>query len=89
MKMMAGTDFTSVSKTRYYQEDLYKLEFIALDSQSTIRKVIDAVLSRCEIDTHRLKVEMELNSIEAIKNAVNREVGRCFVSLSAIPKSYK
>jgi len=65
-------------------EDLYKLEFIALDSQSTIRKVIDAVLSRCEIDTHRLKVEMELNSIEAIKNAV--QSGRCFFSLRQSPK---
>jgi len=31
------------------KEDLYKLEFIALDSQSTIRKVIDSVLSRCEM----------------------------------------
>ncbi len=69
-----------------YKEDLYKLQFIALDSQSTIRKVIDAVLTRCEIDTHRLKVEMELNSIEAIKNAVQSGLGAAFVSLSAIAK---
>jgi DNA-binding transcriptional LysR family regulator len=69
-----------------HKEDLYKLEFIALDSQSTIRKVIDSVLSRCEIDTHRLKVEMELNSIEAIKNAVQSGLGAAFVSLSAISK---
>jgi len=60
------------------------LEFIALDSQSTIRKVIDSVLS-CEIDTHRLKVEMELNSIEAIKMQFN-QVGAAFVSTSAISK---
>jgi len=44
-----------------------------------------AVLSRCEIDTHRLKVEMELNSIEAIKNAVQSD-WRCFCLLSAIAK---
>lgn len=68
------------------KEDLYKLQFIALDSQSTIRKVIDQVLSRCEIDTRRLKVEMELNSIEAIKNAVQSGLGAAFVSLSAIAK---
>lgn len=68
------------------REDLYKLQFIALDSQSTIRKVIDQVLSRCDIDTKRLKVEMELNSIEAIKNAVQAGLGAAFVSLSAIEK---
>lgn len=68
------------------KDDLYKLQFIALDSQSTIRKVIDTVLSRCDIDTRRLKVEMELNSIEAIKNAVQSGLGAAFVSISAIAK---
>jgi DNA-binding transcriptional LysR family regulator len=68
------------------REDLYKLQFIALDSQSTIRKVIDQVLTRCGIDTRRLKIEMELNSIEAIKNAVQSGLGAAFVSISAIEK---
>ncbi|MBD1939029.1 LysR family transcriptional regulator [Microcoleus sp. FACHB-68] len=68
------------------KEDLYKLQFITLDSQSTIRKVIDQVLSRCGIDTRRLKIEMELNSIEAIKNAVQAGLGAAFVSISAIEK---
>ena len=68
------------------KEELYKLQFIALDSQSTIRKVIDQVLGRCEIDTRRFKVEMELNSIEAIKNAVQSGLGAAFVSTSAIAK---
>ena len=68
------------------KDDLYKLQFIALDSQSTIRKVIDAVLTRCDIDTRRLKIEMELNSIEAIKNAVQSGLGAAFVSVSAIAK---
>lgn len=68
------------------KEDLYKLQFIALDSQSTIRKVIDQVLARHDIDTRRLKVEMELNSIEAIKNAVQSGLGAAFVSTSAIAK---
>ncbi|WP_242060292.1 LysR family transcriptional regulator [Aerosakkonema funiforme] len=69
-----------------HKDDLYKLQFIALDSQSTIRKVIDQVLSRCSIDTRRLRVEMELNSIEAIKNAVQSGLGAAFVSISAIEK---
>jgi DNA-binding transcriptional LysR family regulator len=68
------------------KDDLYKLNFIALDSQSTIRKVIDQVLTRCNIDTKRLKVEMELNSIEAIKNAVQSGLGVAFVSTTAIEK---
>ncbi len=68
------------------KEDLYKLKFIALDSQSTIRKVIDQVLTRCDIDPKRLKIEMELNSIEAIKNAVQAGLGAAVVSLSAIEK---
>ncbi len=69
-----------------HKEELYKLQFITLDSQSTIRKVIDQVLTRYEIDTRRLKVEMELNSIEAIKNAVQSGLGAAFVSISAIEK---
>lgn len=68
------------------KEDLYKLQFITLDSQSTIRKVIDQVLTRSGIETRRIKVEMELNSIEAIKNAVQSGLGAAFVSISAIEK---
>ncbi|MEM8781134.1 MAG: LysR family transcriptional regulator, partial [Cyanobacteria bacterium P01_G01_bin.49] len=68
------------------KEDLYRLNFISLDSQSTIRKVIDKVLTRSAIDTKRLKIEMELNSIEAIKNAVQAGLGSAFVSITAIEK---
>ena len=69
-----------------HREDLYKLNFIALDAQSTIRKVIDQVLDRARIDPRLLKIEMELNSIEAIKNAVQSGLGSAFVSVSAIAK---
>ncbi|CDN15152.1 MAG: LysR family transcriptional regulator [Richelia sp.] len=68
------------------KEDLYKLQFITLDSQSTIRKVIDHVLVKADIDTRRFKIEMELNSIEAIKNAVQAGLGAAFVSNTAIAK---
>ncbi|ELR97439.1 LysR family transcriptional regulator [Gloeocapsa sp. PCC 73106] len=71
---------------KIHKEDLYDLHFIALDSQSTIRKVIDQVLSRYDINTKRLKIEMELNSIEAIKNAVQSGLGVAFVSVTAIEK---
>nr|BDA98223.1 LysR transcriptional regulator [Rhodomonas sp. NIES-1006] len=68
------------------KEDLYRLRFIALDRQSTIRKVIDEVLKTNGIDSSRFKIEMELNSVEAIKNAVQSGLGAAFVSLSAIAK---
>ena len=68
------------------KEDLYRLRFIALDRQSTIRKVIDDVLKTNGIDSNRFKIEMELNSVEAIKNAVQSGLGAAFVSLSAIAK---
>jgi DNA-binding transcriptional LysR family regulator len=71
------------------REDLYKLGFIALDAQSTIRKVIDQILVRGNIDPRLLKVEMELNSIEAIKNAVQSGLGAAFISVSAIEKELK
>jgi DNA-binding transcriptional LysR family regulator len=77
---------TLASADPIQRDDLYKLKFIALDSQSTIRKVIDQVLTRCGIETRRLRVEMELNSIEAIKNAVQSGLGVSFVSISAIEK---
>ncbi len=71
------------------RDDLYKLGFIALDAQSTIRKVIDQILVRGNIDPRLLKVEMELNSIEAIKNAVQSGLGAAFISISAIEKELK
>ncbi|MBL1209790.1 LysR family transcriptional regulator [Geminocystis sp. GBBB08] len=71
------------------RDDLYNLNYITLDSQSTIRKVLDQVLTRCQINTSELKIEMELNSIEAIKNAVQSGLGASFVSVTAIEKELK
>ncbi|MGH2416625.1 MAG: LysR substrate-binding domain-containing protein, partial [Microcystaceae cyanobacterium] len=68
------------------KEALYKLQFIALDSQSTTRKVIDQMLVEGGIETQRLQVEMEFSSIEAIKNAVQAGLGASFVSTSALEK---
>jgi DNA-binding transcriptional LysR family regulator len=75
-----------LSRGELQRDDLYRLQFIALDSQSTIRKVIDQVLGRAGIETRRLKIDMELNSIEAIKTAVQSGLGAAFLSLSAIEK---
>jgi DNA-binding transcriptional LysR family regulator len=67
-------------------EDLYKLQFITLDSQSTIRKAIDRVLLDSGVDPRQLAIAMELNSIEAIKNAVQAGLGAAFLSVTAIEK---
>ena len=68
------------------RDDLYKLKFIALDRESTTRRVLDAVLRRFEIDVAGLCVEMELSSIEAIKAAVQAGLGVAFISATAIEK---
>lgn len=75
------------SSLEYIQkEDLYRLRFIALNTQSTIRNVIEKTLTQNGIDSSYFKIEMELNSIEAIKNAVHSGLGAAFVSVSAISK---
>jgi DNA-binding transcriptional LysR family regulator len=78
------------SSLKYIQkEDLYRLRFIALNTQSTIRNVIENTLAQNGIDSSYFKIEMELNSIEAIKNAVHSGLGAAFVSVSAISKELK
>jgi DNA-binding transcriptional LysR family regulator len=68
------------------KEDLYHLNFITLNSNSTIRKFIDNILIQNNIETKQLKIIMQLNSIEAIKTAVSLGLGAAFVSSSAIEK---
>jgi DNA-binding transcriptional LysR family regulator len=68
------------------KEDLYHLKFITLNSNSTIRKFIDHILTQNHIQTKQLKIIMQLNSIEGIKTAVSLGLGAAFVSSSAIEK---
>ncbi|HAN75501.1 MAG TPA: LysR family transcriptional regulator [Planktothrix sp. UBA8407] len=86
LALIVPTSHKFAQRGTILKEDLYELKFISLDAQSTIRKVIDQVLTRCGIDTTGLKLEMELSSIEAIKNAVQSGLGVAFVSTSAIEK---
>lgn len=77
--------FSSLSSIR--KEDLYRLRFIALDCQSSTKKnVLENTLAQHGIDSSYFKVEMKLNSVEAIKNAVQSGLGAAFVSVSAISK---
>lgn len=71
---------------KIHKEDLYHLNFIALNANSTIRIFIDNTLIQNRIEIKQLKTIMELNSIEAIKTAVSLGLGAAFVSSSAIEK---
>lgn len=76
-------------KKKIKKEDLYHLNFITLNSNSTIRKFVDNILQQNNIETDQLTVVMQLNSIEAIKTAVSLGLGAAFVSSSAIEKEIK
>src|SRR5210317_1669832 len=78
--------FARKKKKKISQEDLYHLNFITLNSNSTIHKFIDNILIQNNIRTKQFNVIMELNSIEAIKTAVSLGLGAAFVSSSAIEK---
>lgn len=68
------------------KDDLYHLNFITLNSNSTIRKFIENILIQNDIETKQFNIIMQLNSIEAIKTAVSLGLGAAFVSLSAVEK---
>ena len=70
----------------FTKEDLYKLAFVTLDSQSTTRKVVDKLLTNSGLEVQRLRIEMELNSLEAIKNAVQSGLGAAFLPVVAIER---
>jgi DNA-binding transcriptional LysR family regulator len=73
-------------KKKINKENLYYLNFITLNSNSTIRKFIDNILIQNGIETKQLKIIMQFNSIEGIKTAVSLGLGAAFVSSSAIEK---
>ena len=71
------------------KEDLYCLDFITLNSNSSIKKFIDDTLIQNRIETNQLKTILQLNSIEGIKTAVGLGLGAAFLSSSAIEKEIK
>ncbi|WP_320666529.1 LysR family transcriptional regulator [Prochlorococcus sp. MIT 1307] len=68
------------------KEDLYRLDFVTLDAQSTTRKVLDQLLASAGLDVQRLRIEMELNSLEAIKNAVQSGLGAALLPVVSIER---
>ena len=76
-------------KKKINKEDLYCLDFITLNPNSSIKKFIDNRLIENKIETKQLKTILQLNSIEGIKTAVSLGLGAAFVSSSAIEKELK
>lgn len=84
--LIVSKDHPFALKSLITKDDLYHLKFITLNSNSTIRKFIDNILTQNQIQTKQLKIIMQLNSIEGIKTAVSLGLGAAFVSSSAIEK---
>lgn len=76
----------SLKKKKISKDDLYHLNFITFNSNSTIYKFITNSLIQNHIQTKQFKVIMELNSIEAIKTAVSLGLGAAFVYSSTLEK---
>ena len=65
---------------------LYDLTFVSLNRGSSVALAQEATLARAGIETHKLRVDMEFTSVEAIKGAVQAGLGAAFVSRAAIEK---
>ena len=65
---------------------LYDLTFVSLNRGSSVASAQEATLRRAGIETHKLKIDMEFTSVEAIKGAVQAGLGAAFVSRAAIEK---
>ena len=76
-------------KKKIKKEDLYYLDFITLNSNSSIKKFIDNRLIKKKIKVDKLKTILQLNSIEGIKTAVSLGLGAAFLSSSVIEKEVK
>lgn len=63
------------------KENLYNLDFITLKPDFVGRKLMDDVLKKFNIESDKLKIKLELNSIEAIKRGVQAGLGVSFVSI--------
>ena len=78
-----------IKKGKIKKEDLYYLNFITLNSDSDIGRLINIMLIQNQIEIKQLKVIMQFNSIEAIKIAVRLGLGVAFIPSLTIEKEVK
>lgn len=89
LSLIIATSHPFAKRKTINKKDLYCLDFITLNSNSTIKKFIDNILIQNQIEIKQLKTILQLNSIEGIKTAVSLGLGAAFVSSSAIEKEIK
>ena len=78
-----------IKKNKISKEDLYYLNFITLNSDSNLGKLINTILIQNQIEIKQLKIIMQFSSIEAIKTAVRLGLGVAFIPSLIIEKEVK
>ena len=89
LNLIVSKSHPFANKKKINKEDLYCLDFITLNSNSSIKKFIDNILIQNQIEINQLNTIIQLNSIEGIKTAVSLGLGAAFLSSSAIEKEVK
>lgn len=89
LNLVVSRSHPFAKRKKIKKEDLYYLDFITLNSNSSIKKFIDNKLIQNKIEANQLNTILQLNSIEGIKTAVSLGLGAAFLSSSAIEKEVK
>nr|WRW10693.1 putative RuBisCO transcriptional regulator [Ascoseira mirabilis] len=76
--------YTLQTRNHMSLEDLYTLNFVSLKHFFLDRKIIDNYLKKFAINRKHLKIQFELDSIEAIKRLVLAGLGVSFISILII-----
>lgn len=89
MVLIVSIDHPLASKTKISVEELKKYRYISREEGSGSRSVIDSYIKEQGLSYSDLKVEMELGSPEAVKMAVESNVGIAIVSRTTLNKELK
>jgi len=89
MVLIVSIDHPLASKTKISVEELKKYRYISREEGSGSRSVIDSYIKEQGLSFSDLKVEMELGSPEAVKMAVESNVGIAIVSRTTLNKELK
>lgn len=89
MVLIVSIDHPLASKSKISVEELKKYRYISREEGSGSRSVIDSYIKEQGLSYSDLKVEMELGSPEAVKMAVESNVGIAIVSRTTLNKELK
>lgn len=89
MVLIVSIDHPLASKSKISVEELKKYLYISREEGSGSRSVIDSYIKEQGLSYSDLKVEMELGSPEAVKMAVESNVGIAIVSRTTLNKELK